>query len=110
MAKASFSAYVLGKNVLKTGGKVDFSTKKARPILVGFFVPSLSPFCIKMAKICCFLPFKSQKKVGRKRGLRHIYTGCCVGLGTMKKKWFLIQCKFSTLGGVGLGTIPNACI
>ena len=44
MAKASFSAYVLGKNVLKTGGKVHFSTKKARPILVVLFVPSLFPF------------------------------------------------------------------
>ena len=27
-AKASFSAYVLGKNVLKTGEKVHFSTKE----------------------------------------------------------------------------------
>ena len=29
MAKASFSGYVLGKNVLKIGGKVYFSTKKS---------------------------------------------------------------------------------
>ena len=42
VAKTSFSAYVLGKNVLKTGGKVHF--QKARPILVVLLVPSLFPF------------------------------------------------------------------
>ena len=29
MAKASFSAYLLGKNLLETGEKVHFSTKKS---------------------------------------------------------------------------------
>ena len=44
MAKASFSAYVLIKNLLKTGEKMHFSTKKTRPILVFLFVSSLFPF------------------------------------------------------------------
>ena len=44
MAKASFSAYVLLKKILKTAEKVHFLAKKARPILVVLFVPSLFPF------------------------------------------------------------------
>ena len=52
-------------------GKSVLFDQKARPILVFLFVPSLFPFCLKMAKICCFLPCKRAKKVGRKRGLCH---------------------------------------
>ena len=55
--------------MLKTAEKVHFLAEKARPILVALFVPSLFPFCLKMAKICCFCLSKSQN-VGRKRGLR----------------------------------------
>ena len=61
IAKASFSAYVLGKNLLKTGDTVHFSTKKST---TNFGLPFCSfpfPFCLKMAKICCFCLAKSQK-------------------------------------------------
>ena len=45
MAKASFSAYVFGKNVLRTGEMCTLRpTKKTRPSLVVLFVPSLFPF------------------------------------------------------------------
>ena len=54
MAKASFSAYVLVKNLLKTRGKETFRPKKARPILVFLFVSSLFPFLPQMAKTSCF--------------------------------------------------------
>ena len=70
LAKASFSAYVLVNNLLKTGERVHFSTKKCttnfgRPFC---FFP-FPYFCFKMAKICCFCLAKA-KNVGRKRGLR----------------------------------------
>ena len=54
MAKASFSAYLLGTFLLKTGEKVHFLTKEALPILVVLFVPSLFLFCLQMAKTCSF--------------------------------------------------------
>ena len=66
MAKASFSAYVLGKNVLKTGGKVHFSTKKSTTDFGCLFCSSpFSFFGLKMAKICC-LGFQKGKNIGRK--------------------------------------------
>ena len=62
MAKASFSAYVLVKILLKTGEKVHFSTKKSTTNfgLPFLFIP-FSLFCLEMAKICCFYLAKSQK-------------------------------------------------
>ena len=62
LAKASFSAYVLVKHVLKTGEKVHFSTKKSTTNfgLRFCFFPFLF-FCLKMAKICCFRIAKSKK-------------------------------------------------
>ena len=44
MAKASFSAYVLGKNLLKTGENVYFWAKKSTTNFGRPFVPSLFPF------------------------------------------------------------------
>ena len=73
MAKASFSAYVLGQNVLKTGEKVHFSTKKNHDqFWSSFLFLPFSLFCLRMAKICCFCLQKA-KNVGRKRGLSHVY-------------------------------------
>ena len=73
MAKASFSAYVLVKILLKTGEKVHFSTKKST---TNFGLPfSFFPFpffASKWLKYAVFA-FQKAKNVGRKRGLRHIY-------------------------------------
>ena len=83
MAKASFSAYLLGKSLPKTGEKVHFLTKKTRPILVVLFVPSLLPsLASKWLKYAVFA-FQEGKKVGRKRGLRQKHSGsyfCEVGV------------------------------
>ena len=49
-AKASFSAYLSGKHLLKTGEKCTLRPKKGPPILIVLFVPS---FCLKVAKRCC---------------------------------------------------------
>ena len=74
MAKASFSAYVLVKNVLKIEEKVHFSTKKST---TNFGLPfcffPFPFFASKWLKYAVFA-FKKPKKVGRKRGLRlYIY-------------------------------------
>ena len=73
MAKASFSAYVLVKILLKTGEKVHFSTKKARPILVFLFFLPFSLFCLKIAKMCCFRHSKSQNRRQKTRPPPYIY-------------------------------------
>ena len=73
MAKASFSAYVLVKNLLKTGEKVHFSTKKSTTNFGLPFCFFLFPFfASKWLKYAVFALQKA-KNVGRKRGLRHIY-------------------------------------
>ena len=73
MAKALFSAYVLGKRVLKTWGRVHFSTNQSTTNLGRPFCSFTFPFLgLKMAKICCF-SFQKARKVGRKRGLLHIF-------------------------------------
>ena len=63
MANASFSAYVLVKNLRKTGEKCTFLTKKST---TNFGLPfcffPFPVFCLKMAKICCFCLAKSQKR------------------------------------------------
>ena len=80
MAKASFSAYVLVKVLLKTGEKVHFPTKKST---TDFGLPfCFFPFPFFASKWLKYVVFALQKdkKVGRKRGLRHIYTYiymCC---------------------------------
>ena len=72
MAKASFAAYVLGKNVFQTGGKVYFSTKKKHDQFWSFFLfLPFSIFASKWLKYAVFA-FQKGKMVGRKRGLRHI--------------------------------------
>ena len=69
MAKASFSAYVLGKNLLKTGEKVYFSTKKSATNFGRPFCSFPFPFfASKWLKYAVFA-FQKPKKVGRKRGL-----------------------------------------
>ena len=73
MAKASFSAYFLGKNVLETGEKVYFLTKKKSTTKFGLFCSfPFSLFASKWLQFAAFA-FQKGKKVGRKRGLRHIY-------------------------------------
>ena len=70
MAKASFSAYVLVNNLLKTGEKVHFSTKKST---TNFGLPfcffPFPFFASKWLKYAVFA-FQKAKNVGRKRGLR----------------------------------------
>ena len=71
MAKASFSAYVLGKKLLKTGEKVNVLTKKnttnfGLPFCFLPF-PFFAPKWLKYA----VLALHKGKKVGRKRGLSH---------------------------------------
>ena len=71
MAKASFSAYVLVKSLLKTGEKVHFSTKKST---TKFGLPfCFFPFPFFASKWLTYAVFALQKakNVGRKRGLRH---------------------------------------
>ena len=73
MAKASFSAYVLGIMLLKPGEKVHFSTKKSA---TNFGLPfCFFPFTFFASKWLKYTVFALQKakKVGRKWGLRHIY-------------------------------------
>ena len=74
MAKASFSAYVLVKNLLKTWEKVHFSTKKSTTNsgLPFCFFPFAFFFASKWLKYAVFALQKA-KNVGRKRGLRHKY-------------------------------------
>ena len=72
MAKASFSAYVLGNFLLKTGEKVHFSTKKHDRFWSSFLFLPFSFFSSKGLTYVVFA-FQKAKKVGRKRGLRHIY-------------------------------------
>ena len=73
MAKASFSACLLGNFLLKIGENcMFFDQEKTRPILIVLFVPSLSTFCLKMGKTCCFA-FQEGKEEGRKWGLRLIH-------------------------------------
>ena len=68
MAKASFSAYVLGKHLLKTGEKVQFSTKKNTTNFGLPFCFFPSPFfASKWLKYAVFA-FQKAKNVGRKRG------------------------------------------
>ena len=71
LAKASFSAYVLVKMLLKTGEKVHFSTKKCA---TNFGLPfCFFPFPFFAPKWLKYAVFALQKakNVGRKRGLRH---------------------------------------
>ena len=73
MAKASFSAYVLVKSLLKTGEKVQFSTKKSTTNFGHPFCFFPFPFfASKWLKYAVFA-FQKGKNVGRKRGLRHNY-------------------------------------
>ena len=71
MAKASFSAHVFGKNA-KIGEIAFFRPKKPDRFWSSLLFLHFSPFCLKMAKIWSFCLSKRQK-VGRKRGLCHIY-------------------------------------
>ena len=74
MAKASFSAYVLSNVLLKSGEKVHFSTKKST---TNFGRPFCSfPFPLFASKWLKYAVFAFQKPetVGRKRGLRQLYT------------------------------------
>ena len=66
MAKASFSAYLLGRNLLKTGKKCTFRPKKARPILVVLFVPFLFPFFPQNDKNMLSLPCQKNQKSRQK--------------------------------------------
>ena len=68
------SAYLLGKNLLKIGERVHFSTKKKSTTNFArlFLFFSLSPFASKWLK-CAVFAFQKGREVGRKRGLRHIY-------------------------------------
>ena len=71
VAKASFSAYLLGKISLETGGKVHFSTKKSTTKFGRPFCSFPFPiFALKWLKVAVFA-IQEGKKVGRKRGLRH---------------------------------------
>ena len=62
LAKTSFSAYLLVNILLKNRGKTAlFDQKKHDQFWSSFFVvTSLSLFCLKMAKICCFCLSKRQ--------------------------------------------------
>ena len=83
--KASFSAYLLGKILLKIWENVHFSTKqKARPILVVLFVPSLFLFSLKMAKTCCFRPSKRQTSTQKTRPPPYLYI---VSLVIILRSW-----------------------
>ena len=73
MAKASFSAYVLVKNLRKTREKVHFSTKKHDQFWSSFLFLPFSLFCLKMARICCFCLAKSQKRRQKTRPPPYIY-------------------------------------
>ena len=64
MAKASFSAYVLGKNVLKTGEKVHFSTKNSTTNFGGPFCSFPFP-CFASKWLYAVFAFQKRKKVGR---------------------------------------------
>ena len=71
MAKALFSTYLLGNCLLKAGEKVHFSTKKRHDQLWSSFL--FSPFCLRMAKICCFCLSKGQKGGQNSRPPPYIY-------------------------------------
>ena len=62
--KASFSAYILGKNLPKFGAKVHFATTKSTTNfgLPFCFFPFPFFFCLEMAKICCFCLPKGRQK------------------------------------------------
>ena len=82
MAKASFSAYVLGKNVLKTGGKVYFSTKETTTNFGRPFCSFPFPcFASKWLKYAVFA-FQKAKKVGR---IFWASCLCCYGLSGPKE-------------------------
>ena len=75
MAKASFSAYVLGKNLLKTGEKVHLlegrkSTTNSGRAFSSFPFPFLGS---KWLKYAVFLPFKAKKSRQKTRPPIYIY-------------------------------------
>ena len=71
MAKASFSAYLLGKILLKTGEKVHFSTQKSTTNFGRPFFSVPCPFLASKSLKYAVFAFQKAKKVRRKRGLRH---------------------------------------
>ena len=72
MAKASFSVYLLGKMLLKTGGKVHFSTQKSTTYFGHPFCSFPFPFLpSKWLKYAVF-GFQKAKRVGRKRDLHQM--------------------------------------
>ena len=74
MPKASFSAYVLVKILLKTGEKSALFDQKMRDqFWSSFLFLPFSLFCPKMAKICCFCLAKSQKRRQKTRPPPYIY-------------------------------------
>ena len=73
MAKASFSAYVLVKNLLKTGEKVHFSTQKSTTNFGRPFCFFPFPFFASKWLKCAVFALQKGKNVGRKRGLRHFF-------------------------------------
>ena len=91
-AKASFSAYLLGNILLKTGRKVHFSEKKKHDqFCSSFLFLPFSLFCLEMAKICCFCFSKRQKSRQKTRpppffrilvsgGDSECILGCILGL------------------------------
>ena len=69
-----FSAYLLGKTLLKTGEKVHFSTKKKHGHFWSSFLFLPFSLCfLKMAKLCCFCLSKRQKGRQKTRPPPNIY-------------------------------------
>ena len=74
MAEASFSAYLSGINLLKTGENLHFSKKKTHTHTTSSFLSlPFSLVCLKMAKLCCFCLSRGQKSRQKTRPPPYIY-------------------------------------
>ena len=98
LAKASFFAYLLVKNLLKTWEKVHFLTEKKHDQFWSSFLflpyPFLASKWLKSA-VVLFLPCKSPKsRQKKKRGLRHVFPSFSIEnklFGMHQTSFFLLR-------------------